>query len=255
MRRILFVVLTLALVATASACREDFFDPTPGGTGPQQQRLELIARNLVMIAGEENAIRIGFGAKDPSAYVRVERPDGSGRVVACPLRSVDDPLPDQATCLPDAPDGVRESISLSGIGAIALIREGDPITVEIRVDFEEGDRKTTVRMPILDRPAGASACKDNACNPVFELLPVRAGAFTAMASWTGGAARLEVLEGRVLARSFSSTGIPYRIAGQGAGSSPLSVTARLSGPTEYALALVNTSEDVLRRITIEATWS
>ncbi|MGH2785657.1 MAG: hypothetical protein ACRDJ1_10375 [Actinomycetota bacterium] len=255
MKRIVVAVLSLALAASASACRDDFVDPTPGGTGPQQQRVELIARNLVMLDGEENAIRIGFGPKDPSAHVRVERPDGSGRVVACPLRSVDAPLPDQSECLPDAPDGVRESISLTGLGAIALIREGGPIVVEIRVEFEERNRKTIVDLPVIERPAGAAACKDNACNPVFELLPVRAGAFTATASWSGGTARLEVLEGRVLARSLSSTGIPYRVGGQSAGTSPLSVTARLSGPTEYALAFVNTSTDALRGISIEATWS
>ena len=109
-------------------------------------------------------------------------------------------------------------------------------------------------MPVIPRPAGASACKDNGCNPFLEVLPVHGGAFTATAAWSGGTGLLEVLEGRVLARSFSSTGIPYRIAGDAGGPSPLTVTATLSSPSEFALALRNTSAGDLTDIEIEATW-
>jgi hypothetical protein len=97
-------------------------------------------------------------------------------------------------------------------------------------------------------------CKDNACNPFFEVLPVRGGAFTATARWTGGAGRVELLEGRVLARSLTSTGIPYRIAATAAGPPPLSIRATMNAPGEYALALSNASADDLTRIEIDAAW-
>lgn len=254
MRRLFFAGLSLALALATSACREDFFDPTPGQTGPPQNRVEVIARNVTLLPGEANAIRIGFDAKDPAAQMRIERPGGTGRIIACPLRSVADPLPDESSCLADVPDGVRTSITLTGLGAVALIRDGDPLSLEIRLDFEEASRKVALHLPQIARPAGAAACRDNACNPIFELLPVRAGRFSATARWAGGAARLEMLEGRVLARSFSSTGIPYRVAGEDAGASPLSIAATLGAPSEYALALVNTSNGDLRSIVVEAAW-
>ena len=254
MRRLAVAGSLLALVVAASACRDDFFDPTPGQTGPPQNRVEVVARNVAIAAGEANAIRLGFGAKDPAAQIRVDRPDGSGRIVACPLLAVDDPLPEPSACLPDVPDGVRTSVTLTGLGAIALIREGDPITLEIRLEYEEAGRSIALHLPLIARPAGAAVCRDNACNPIVELLPVRGGRFTATAEWSGGTARLEMLEGRVLARSFSSTGIPYRVAGQADGPSPLSMAATLGAPSEYALALVNTSASDLRTIVIEAAW-
>jgi hypothetical protein len=254
-RRHTLAVLALLLAVTTSACREDFFDPTPGATGPEQQRVELVARGVQILEGDDNAVRIGFGAKDPGAHVRVERSEDSGRIVACPLTSVDAPLPsDRATCLPDLPNGVRESISTAGLGGIALIRHGTPVSLEIRIEYQEAHRRTAMRLPVIARPAGASVCRDNGCNPVFELLPARGGRFAATARWIDGSARLEVQEGRVLARSFSSTGIPYRIAGQESGPPPITVVATLSSPTEFALAVLNTGTTALSGIEIDATW-
>lgn len=247
-------VLAAALLLALAGCREDFFDPTPGQTGPSSTRVELVARNIQILAGEANAVRIGFQPKDVAVHLRIDRSSAAGRIIVCPLREIDDPIPEQASCLPDLPDGVREGLTLSGLGAVVLVREGDPVTLGLRMEFEEAGREIVLRLPVIPRPAGASVCKDNGCNPFFEVLPVRGGSFTATASWTGGTGRLEVLEGRVLARSFSSTGIPYRAAGQESGVSPLSMTASLSAPSEFALALLNTSTGDLTDITIRATW-
>jgi hypothetical protein len=247
-------VLAAALLLALAGCRDDFFDPTPGQTGPAPTRLELVARNVQIRAGEANAVRIGFQPKDVAVHLRVDRSATSGRIIACPLKTIDDPIPEPSACLPDLPDGVREGLTLSGLGAVALVREGDTVTLGIRMEFEEAGRGIVFRLPVIPRPAGASVCKDNGCNPFLEVLPVRGGTFTATARWSGGTGVLEVLEGRVLARSFSSTGIPYRIAAEVSGPPPLSVTATLSSPSEFALALRNTSAGDLSDIEIEATW-
>lgn len=251
MRR--FVTAASLLLALAG-CREGFFDPTPGQTGPAATRVELVARNIQMSAGEENALRIGFQPKDVAVHLRVERSSNAGRIMVCPLRAVGDPIPEQAACLPDLPDGVREGLTLAGLRGVALVREGEPVTLGIRMEFEEAGREIALRLPVIPRPAVASVCKDNGCNPVFEVLPVRGGRFTATARWTGETGLLQVLEGRVLARSFSSTGIPYRIAGEMSGPSPLTVTATLSAPSEFALVLLNTGRGDLTDIEIEAAW-
>jgi hypothetical protein len=246
--------LAAALLLVLAGCRDDFFDPTPGQTGPAPTRVELVARNVQIRAGEENAVRIGFQPKDVAVHLRVDRSATSGRIIACPLKTIDDPIPEPSACLPDLPDGVREGLTLSGLGAVALVREGDTVSLGIRMEFEEAGREIVFRLPVIPRPAGASVCKDNGCNPFLEVLPVHGGTFTATARWTGGSGVLEVLEGRVLARSFSSTGIPYRIAAQTSGSSPVMVTATLSSPSEFALALRNTSAGDLTDIEIEANW-
>lgn len=251
MRR--FALAAVLLLALAG-CRDDFFDPTPGQTSAKPERVDLVAENVTIVPGAANAVRIGFQPKDVSVHLRVERSSGQGRIVACPLATIDAPLPPESACLPDLPGGVREGLTLTGLRAVALVREGAPITLGIRIDFEAAGRTIAIRLPVIARPAGASVCKDNACNPFFELSPVRTGAFAATAQWDGDDARLEMVEGRVLARAFSSTGIPYRVAGQASGGSGLSITANLTAPSEYALALVNTSTNDLTAIQIEAIW-
>jgi hypothetical protein len=247
------VALAAALLLTLVACREDFFDPTPGDTPGGEPRLELLAQNLRMIPGEPNAIRIALQAKDGSVHIRVERSDSSGRVIACPLRTIDDAVP-ATGCLPDLPNGVREGLTITGLGAVVLVREGEPLRLDITVDYAESGRRIMFRIPTIEPPAGASACKDNGCNPFFEVKPVKGGRFTASARWSGGAGHLEMLEGRVRARAFTSTGIPYRVAGEADGASPLSVAANLNAPSEYALALRNTSNVALTEIEIEMVW-
>jgi hypothetical protein len=249
--RLLAVIL--ALVAATTACSEDFFDPTPGRDA-SPPAVQLIGENIRMQAGEENAVRISFKPKDLSTRVRISRSSVEGRVVACPLRTIDDALPPLDRCIPDLPDGVRETLTTQELGAIALVREGDPIEIDLLLEYEEGERTYSIRIPVIDPPASAAACKDNACNPFFEVKPVRGGRFTATVSWVGGAAHVELLEGRVLARAFSSTGIPYRIAAADDGATPLSLSAQLNAPGEYALALTNRSGAPLSAIRVDAIW-
>ncbi len=248
-----FVAVSLALAAALTACSEDFFDPTPGSDATQPS-VELVGQHLQMLPGEANAVRISFKPKDPSVRVRVSRSSSDGRVVACALRTIDDAIPPAGRCIPDLPDGVRETLTTAGLGAIALVRDGGPITIDLRLEYEAGGRAFSIFLPAIDRPAGASVCKDNACNPFFEVRPARAGRFTASVTWTGGAGHIELLEGRVLARAFSSTGIPYRIAASDDGAGPLSMSAQLNAPAEYALAVTNPSAAALTTIRIDATW-
>jgi len=250
MRRI---VIGLALLATLTACSDNFFDPTPNGkTG--STGVQLVGKNIRMLPSEAAAIRVSFRPKDPSVRVRIARSSSEGRVSACPMRSIDDPLPPQASCLADLPNGVRSSLTTPGLGAVALVRDGDPISIDLLVDYEEDGRAFEIRMPTVAVPPGAAACKDNACNPFFELTPVHGGTFTSTATFQSGTGKLELLAGRVLARSFSSTGIPYGIAATQTGPSPLTVTAQLNAPSEYALALSNTGVVDMTVIRIDATW-
>jgi hypothetical protein len=246
--------LAAAALLLAAACREGFFNPTPGATPSEPPATQLIAVGVRMLPGPEAAVRIGFEPREPTAHLRVERPTAAGRLIVCPLAAVDDPLPNFASCLPDLPSGVREPIGRPGIRAVALVREGDPITVSIRLEFQERSRRLAIRIPTIEPPPSLEACRDNACNPFFEVRPERGGDFRATARWRGGPGLLELLEGRVLARAFTATGIPYRVAATASGPPPLQVRARLGAPSEYALALHNRSTTSLVAVAIDASW-
>jgi hypothetical protein len=77
----------------------------------------------------------------------------------------------------------------------------------------------------------------------------------ATATFGGGPATLELLQGTILGHSFTATGVPYRDAAHAQGSSPLHIAAETSAPGEYALALRDTSASSLSDVTIDATWS
>jgi hypothetical protein len=113
------------------------------------------------------------------------------------------------------------------------------------------------RFPTVPEGPSASACRDNGCNPFFELTPVRNGPFTATASWTGPAGSLILFQGSVLGHSFSATGFPYREAAKANGASPLTINGSLGTPAEYALVLVQQhgpTAGPLGDVVITASW-
>jgi len=250
MRRL---ALCLVLLVALTACGKDFFDPTPGRTG-EPATAELFARNITLVAGQASAVRISFRPKDPSVRLRLERSTDQGRIIACPLASIDDEIPSLDRCLPDVPDGVRENLTTPGLGAIALIREGAPMTVELRLSYEEGGRSFVVRLPVVKTPPSATACADNGCSPVMELSPLHTGRIQASATWHGGAARFALLEGRVQARALSSTGIPYGVVQKRAGAAPLAIDTDVTAPSEYALVLDDSGPADLTQVQITITW-
>jgi len=243
----------LALLLALTACGKDFFDPTPGHTA-EPATAELFARNVTLLPGDASAVRISFHPKDPSARLRIERSTDAGRVIACPLRSIDDPIPPAAQCLPDVPDGVRENLTTPGLGAVALLREGSPMTIELRLSYEQGGRSFTIRLPVVRAQPSKTACADNACSLVFELSPLHTGRLKANASWTGGAARFALLEGRVQARALSSTSIPYGVVQARTGAGPLSIDTDVTAPSEYALVIDDTGGTDLTRLEVSIDW-
>ena len=251
MRRLAcLVVLLLAL----TACGKDFFDPTPSRTA-EPSTVELFARNLTLLAGDASAVRISFRPKDPSARLRIERSTDEGRVIACPLRTIEDPIPPVERCLPDVPDGVRENLTTPGLGAVALIREGSPMTIELRLSYEQGGRTFVIRAPAVRAQPSRAACADNACSPVFELTPLHTGRLKATMSQSGlTVATFSLLEGRVQARALSSTGIPYGIVQTRTGGGPLAIDTDVTAPSEYALVIDNTSGSDLADVQVTIAW-
>jgi len=249
------------MIAGLAACPRRAPNPaaSPSGTGSAQPpSVVLLVQNVTLQPDAARAVRVGFSPADPTVRLIANFPDTGAVVGVCALSAVSDPVPaglDQPGCLNDLGAGVRESLAPgSRLGAVALwVRSGPPLVVRIQLEYSEGTRDIDVRIPVLMAPASPSACTDNACNPFLEMTPVRGGEFRARVSWAGGPARLALLEGRVLARSFTATGIPYGLPAQETGRSPLSITTRLSAPAEYALVFDRNATDATG-IDLSAHW-
>lgn len=249
-RRIVFAML--AVVAAGGIFVASRIPGDDGGSG-RPPPVELITQNLVLFEGRGSALRFAFEPADPSARVIARLEPSTAHVSLCPLTSLLAPLPPTERCR-DASSGVRENVSGEGLRAIAIVLGGAPrATADLRLEFAEASREVNVMIPRLVPPPGAGECDDDGCDTFFEMLPARSGPFRARATWDGPGAELTFLQGRVVARSFTATGLPYKVAARAAGTSPRHIGGHTSAGDEYALFLRGREE--LRDVTIDATWT
>jgi hypothetical protein len=253
-----------ALLACAVALALTGCPRTRGTTEPTPRRslrpptVSIVAQNVRLTIDAARAVRFGFVAAEPTIRIIVTYPDTGAIVAACALERFDSPAqdPNRPQCKRELPSGVREELSAPAVGAVAIwVRSGNPVTANVRVEYAEGARPRVVRLgfPLLPAPANPSACKDNACNPLVEITPVRGGNFTADATWIGGVARLALLQGRLLAKSFSATGVPYAVPAEDRDGARTSIRARLSSPAEYGLVVDENRTDITD-VVITTRW-
>jgi hypothetical protein len=212
----------------------------------------VLAQNLALFEGEVQAVRLGFQPAENATDIIIDFTPDSAQIAICPLADPADTLPPVATCK-SVGSGVRETISSPGLGAIGIVLTGTKsVRANVRLEFDDRGRKVTVIIPFIGGPPSAAECADNGCNPFFEIRPVKNGLFTASAHWTGATATLVMLQGSVVGRSQTATGVPYRKAALQNGKTSASVRTQLTAPGEYALALVQAG--TLRNVRIDASW-
>ena len=240
------------IVALLSAC-------TAGGNAKQSgvPTVKLLAENLQLFPGAEQAVRIGFQTATGSTFIIADLKPDTAALAVCPLTSLGAEIPPVATCK-TVGSGVREAISSSDLAAVALVVSGvASARANVQLEYDDGGHAVSVQVPFLGAPDTSAACKDNGCNPFFELTPVRNGAFSASAAWKGPGGTLIMLQGSVLGRSLTATGIPYREAARADGKSPLSISATLSSQGEYALVMTQPPGPTaapLENVIVNATW-
>jgi hypothetical protein len=231
-----------------------------GGTTPRQSgvpTVKLLAQNLQLFPGEQQAVRIGFQTAGGSTDIIADLQPDTAALAVCPLASIDATLPPIATCK-DIGSGVRETITSSSLAAVALVvSDVASARADVRLEYDDGGHNVIIEIPFLAAPVGGSACKDNGCNPFFELTPLRNGPFTGTVNWKGPAGTIALLQGSVLARSQTATGVPYREAARKDGRPPLSITTQVSTQSEYALIVtqqVSASSAPQQNVVISASW-
>lgn len=207
----------------------------------------LHAYNVSLDPGAEpGSDEIGFivHASDFPLRVAVIGPD----VDICPV-----PPPEGET--PGCEHGTQGHVSAEGV----IVRATSAVDIEeIAISYKASDRTARLELPTIGPRPGESACKD-ACNPVFELTPFRAGRLTATATWEGiGSGRLLMESGAVSERTYSDKGQPYEViasneASSNQGAAELAINATLP-EGETALALENAGARPLLEPAIDVTW-
>jgi hypothetical protein len=231
-----------------------------GGASPSSNgrpTVTLLAENLNLFDGTQNAVRLGFETASDSTDIKADLTPDTAQLAVCPLTDIGGDLPDLSLCK-DIGSGVRETIASSGLKAVALVLSGrSSARANVLLEFDDGGHQAQVAIPFLAAPAGGAACADNGCNPFFEMRPVRNGPFTATATWAGPVATLQMLQGSVLGRSQTATGVPYREAARAQGASPQHIATQVSVGDEYALVLTQPpgpAQAPLKGVLIDASW-
>lgn len=237
--------MTVSLLLGACSGSSGTTDPAPS---------TLHARGMLLAPGEEIVLDLDGGA---SGYkVRADFSPQDARVELCALET-ETGAPGEGGCLFDLAWGVRTPVAGIGVESLRLRVMDQPVTMDLVVEYFEKSRSVGVTLPRVPQAPSDSACLDNACNPIFELLPVRSGSLTAEASFGGERAELVLLSGRILGRSQTATGVPYREAAKDSGGSPLAIAAKVTGGDEFAVALrqkPGAGAQGLREVSLTILW-
>lgn len=239
----------VALAVVAGACSSNDAEPSPSPTSRAAgSDVVLHAFNVHLDPGAEpGAEEIAFVVHASDFPLRVAVT--GAEVDICPV-----PPPEGDT--PPCEHGSEAEISAEGV--IVRATDGSVDIDEITISYLAADRTARLELPTIAPRPGESVCKD-ACNPVFELTPFRAGRFTATATWEGiGSGRLLMESGAVAERAYSGQGRPYEViasneASSDQGEAELTIKATLP-EGETALALENGGARPLLEPAIDVTW-
>lgn len=221
--------------------------PACAGTAVQEGPSTLHARNLLLGPGE--TIRLELRPGSTGVDLRPEFTPSDARVRLC--REGEAP-----ECFEPIAWGVRTPIRGSGIEALTI--ESDrAVTLSLTAEFFPLEPEIRVELPRAPAAPSEAACRENACRALFELVPVRTGTLTAGLTFEGDVGELAVLSGRILARSETATGVPYRVADVDRGSAPLEVSAQLDAGAEFAVVVgqrSGTGAGGVRDLELEMRW-
>lgn len=247
-----------ALALTVTACTGEDPDPDASPAPGRPPTVTVLGENLELLPGTEHAVRLGFRAfQDAARIIVTAEPDTAG-ITICPLEDAMGSLEPESPGCRSVASGVREPLSRSGLGGVAIVLRGTAAArANLVLEFEEGERDLTFILPRLRAPR-SGPCEDNACNPFFEVRPPVGGPFSARAAWDGPDGELLLLQGSVLARSRTATGIPYVESARAVGSSPLTMATQLTAPAEYALVFrhqrLRPGAAPLEDVVLRASW-
>ena len=213
--------------------------------------------------GTDLGLRVMIDSPDPKVTVRVHGgiPSPNNTVFVCPVKDLTatflpstcvTPTNNQKVSMPHGTKYGGVEVILIGTGPGGA---SETTANEVEVAYGASSGSVQVKTPPIAKPAGGSACKDNACNPFFEMTPQLSGRLIATATHQGkGTAQLSIIVGDVAAHGYSATGTPYDSVDFMEGGFQLKVSGKIHASDEAAVALQNTGTKWLGAATIDITW-
>jgi len=177
--------------------------PEPVGT----RKTTFIANNVTLWNSEESDLgfRVLFDSPDASVSVRLRGVPANNQVVSvCPVRGLTKTSPGDTCSYPSNTEliEIRHGSRFNGVEVLLLGTSpngGERHTLgQIRVIYNgpETGGETTVKTPPILRPRSGKPCRNNACNPTFELIPTNTGRLRATTDFDGsGLAELAIEAG------------------------------------------------------------
>lgn len=213
--------------------------------------------------GADQGLRVLVDSPDEHLNVRLHGgiPAGNQTVWVCPVKDLDSafspdscemPANNQKVQIPHGGGYEGVEVVLVGVGPGG---KNETTVEEIEVGYHAASGTMQVRTPPIAVPPGASACKDNGCNPFFEVTPQQTGRLIATAQLAGIAdGQLSIESGDIVAHSYAATGVPYEQIAAMEGGSKLKASGKIYATEEAALSLRNFGAKILKPATLDISW-
>lgn len=226
-------------------------DASPEPTA--MRKTTFIANNVTLWNSEESDLGFRVLFESPASQVRVRLrgvPADNQVVSVCPVRGLTQTSPGNTCTYPANTQQVeiRHASRFNGVEVLLLGTApggGERLTLgQIRVIFNgpESGQVTTVKTPPILRPPKGRPCKNNSCNPTFQITPTNTGRLRATTTFEGaGRAELAVESGGDTIDSRQSAG-------------DLRVSGRITANGDPLIALRNTGSRTLGIAVTEIAW-
>lgn len=258
---------TSATVATTSTTTSPITTGGAATTAAPGSAVKLHVYNVKLYNSEESDNGFRVQVDSPASKVTVVLKGGlpsSNHVVnVCAAKNIDTHGAAAKCAAPSDGEAVEVDHG-AGLDAIEVIQvgvgnapagSGDSVTInEVEISYVPADRSVKLRLPPIDVPLGASVCKDNGCNPFFELTPFMAGTVSATATWDGADnGQLTLESGDIAAHGYAATGQPYNVVATASGGPGISIHGTPPA-SESAVAFRNTGATPLLAGVLTITW-
>jgi hypothetical protein len=216
-------------------------------------RTTFTANNVTLWNSEEKDLgfRVIFDSEDPTVSVRLRGVPSDNKVVSvCPIRGLTKVSPGNTCVQPSNTERVdiRHATRFDGVEVLLLgtaPNGGERLNlgqIQVMYNGPATGAETTVKTPPILKPPNGKPCKNNTCNPTFQVSPANTGRLRATTSFLGeGRAQLALESGEATVDSR-----------QGAGD--LRVSGRITANGSPLVALRNTGSRTLGVAVTEITW-
>ena len=255
--------LTVTATPTPTPSTSPSPSPSPSKSALPSNSVKFLAYGLHLDAAAEpgtDSFKVLVDTADANISVTLKGlPAHNTATKLCPIVDFESGSSIEACVTPQ--NGVAKNVPHGSMfKGVHVFQTSGTLALDVVIAYHASDRKASMRLPNIAPQPGASVCKDNGCNPFFEMTPRRAGHFDCTATWSGIASgRVDMETGLIAEKDFSAHGNDYHTVAAESGDSSthaanLHITGSLDASTEAAVALRNAGAKLIHSPTVVITW-